>query len=437
MTPAGQKYLRMWQGLVIGATAFLLYVVADTVFGIFYIPSPYASHPERLQSPSYLNEPYFSEQFLTESFTQPGGWITPDGTRLVLPKEYHGEFFNVDILEPTNLTYRRTIYPSLEGEGATTILLLGGSTVYSSEVPDEYTIASQLSAILTKWQGRRYTTINAGVTSASSMQEIERLKMELRAGLRPDVVISFGGVNDVLQGVYFGNPDGVMFENSLRPPTVSENGLKTRLKALMPERLLEILRKVVAAVSAEHIYQALMAWRRNEGARETPGHMRDEERIRGLVQRTKVKYFENMLEGHTMAARGGFQYIAVVQPHIYSAQYENDSVDIELAAKLESRRRPLLDVAFNRAFPSLQETVHELRDQGVAAYDCSKILLSKTGNIFFDSHHVNATGNKLIACALASLVVERSESPAPDANGRFQECEKLLGGLAVCGRHGS
>lgn len=437
MPLGGQTYLRMRQGLVVAVITLLLYVVVDTTFGFFYAPKPYDSHPERLHSPSYLNEPYFSEQFLSESFTQPGGWITPEDTRLVLPKEFHGKYFNVDILKPTNLPYRRTINPNIDSEDVATILLLGGSTVYNSEVPDELTVASQLSAILTGWQGRKYATINAGVTSVVSMQEIERLKMELRGGLKPNIVISYGGLNDVLQGVYLGNPDGVMFEHSRRAQTLDENSLKNRLKALMPDRLIEILKKTVATVSLEHIYRALMAKRKNEGPRETPGHMRDEERIRSLVQRTKAQYIENMLEGHNIAKRGGFQFIAVVQPHIYSAQHENNFADIRLVAELDSRRLPLLDVAFNRATPSMQEAVNELRDQGVAAYDCSKIFLSKTGNIFLDSHHVNATGNKLIACALASLVVERSGSPAPGSNEQFQECKKILGSLPVCRNHGS
>jgi lysophospholipase L1-like esterase len=431
--------IRLWirQALIIAITTVVLYVVIDTAFGVFYKPKPYASHIERLHSPSYIDEPYFSEQFLAESFSQPGGWLTPEGTRLVLPQEFHGDFFNVDILKPTGLTYRRTINPSADGESATTILLLGGSTIYNSEVPDEYTVASQLSAILSKWQGHRYVTINAGVTSASSVQEIERLKMELKAGLRPDIVISYGGVNDVLQGVYFGNPDGVMFDNSKRAPAVVESGLKSRLKALMPESLLEAYRKVRATVSGKHIYQAIMAQRRNEGARETPGHLKDEQRIQDLVKRTKGKYFENMLEGHNLARSSGFQFISVVQPHMYSTQYANNYADIRLAEELEARRLPMADVAFRRAHPGLQKAVKELRDQGVAAHDCSAILLSRTSNIFLDSHHVNAAGNKIIACALASLVVERSESPISDPNGQLQECEKVLGSLPVCGQHGS
>ena len=433
MTLGDWLYLRIKQGLIVGAITLLLYLVIDTTFGFLYTPKPYASSIERLNSPSYINEPYFSERFLAESFTQPGGWLTPEGTRLVLPKEFHGDFFNVDVLEPSGMPYRRTINPDTPAGDPIKILLLGGSTIYNSEVPDEYTVASQLSGILTDWQGRRYMTFNAGVTSVSSLQEIDRLKVELQNGLRPDIVISYGGVNDVLQGIYFGNPDGVMFENSQRAPTVTESNLKSRVKALMPAGLMEFQRKVRAAVSGKHIYQALMEKQRNDGEREAPIHMKDENHIRNLVVKAKKKYLENMMEGQRLSREFGFKFISVLQPHLYAGQYANDTPDIKLATKLEDQRLPLVDVAFARAYPALREAVGELNNEKVVAHDCSNIFLAKQKNIFLDSHHVNSVGNKMIACALASLVIGHVESGMSDENKAFQECSKILGCLPACG----
>ncbi len=426
-------HLWMRQWAIIGLITLLLYFVIDTTFGFLHAPKPYASHIERLNSPSYLYEPYFSERFLAESFTQPGGWLTPEGTRLVLPKEFHGDFFNVDALEPSGLPYRRTINPVTPAGDPIKILLLGGSTIYNSEVPDEYTVASQLSGILTGWQGRRYMTFNAGVTSVSSLQEIERLKVELQNGLRPDIVISYGGVNDVLQGIYFGNPDGVMFENSQRAQTVVENNLKSRVKALIPVGLMEFQRKARAAVSGKHIYQALMEKQRNEGEREAPIHMKDEKHIQDLVAKAKKKYLENMMEGQRLSREFGFKFISVIQPHVYAGRYANDTPDIKLATELEARRLPLVDVAFARAYPALREAVGELHNEKVVAHDCSNIFLAKQNNIFLDSHHVNAVGNKMIACALASLVIGHVESGVAVKSKTLQECSKILGSLPACG----
>ena len=65
-----------------------------------------------------------------------------------MPVEIHGRYFNVDRLTPTNLFYRRTINspdsgnPPETGRPEVTVLFLGGSNVYGSEVPDEMTIPS-------------------------------------------------------------------------------------------------------------------------------------------------------------------------------------------------------------------------------------------------------------------------------------------------------
>ncbi len=202
--------------------AVTLYVILDVSFGIIKPLKPYASSPERLTARAYVNEPYFSEEFLIESFVQPGGWISPEGTKLIFPQEFHGKFINVDILPPVNAPYRRTIndIPAeiLKRENKDNfkkILILGGSTTYCGQVPDSYTIASNLAKNLkTAPTQEKYFILNAGVTSANSSQEIERLTYELDRGLRPDMVIIYDGVNDITQGIYFGDPDGVMFSHN-------------------------------------------------------------------------------------------------------------------------------------------------------------------------------------------------------------------------------
>jgi len=84
-----------------------------------------------------------------------------------------------------------------------TVLLLGGSTVYGPEVPDDQTLASQLSARLNELDpGHSYAVYNAGVFAADSLQERDRLAYEFDRGLKPDIVISFGGGMDIVDGVY-------------------------------------------------------------------------------------------------------------------------------------------------------------------------------------------------------------------------------------------
>jgi hypothetical protein len=427
--------LALKQSLVILAISGLLFLLVDTTFGLLGKPKPYATHRERLTSPSYEGEPYFSERFLVESFTQPGGWLTPEGTRLVLPREFHGEYFNVDVLAPTGLTYRRTVQGDARGTVPTTILLLGGSTIYNSEVPDELTVASQLSSVLSGWSGRSFVVINAGVTSASSVQEIERLGYELKNGLRPDVVVSYGGVNDVLQGTYFGNPDGVMFEGSMRPSQATEDGAKGRVIRLIPEGVLRVYRAARSLVSGTHIFRALVIRRKSEGASRSPGHLGDGMAVKELVRRTRDRYVESMLEGEQIARRNGFRFVSVLQPHLYSAPYADGLPDLELAREAENRRMPGVELAFTSAYPSLREAVGQLRGRGVSAYDCSRLLLARTSNIFLDSHHVNSNGDRLIACALATILAEGEGGPTSGSEAWLEGCRDLMGNRPACGDH--
>ena len=55
------------------------------------------SHTEFRASrpPPYKDAYFFSDEFIKESVLQPGNWITPPGTRLVIPGDFQGKYFNV------------------------------------------------------------------------------------------------------------------------------------------------------------------------------------------------------------------------------------------------------------------------------------------------------------------------------------------------------
>ena len=88
------------------------------------------------QPAPYRDAPYFSREFVAESFAQPGGWGTPEGTRRVIPNGFAGTHFHA-----ANGRRRTAFQPEASER---TAYLFGGSTMYSSEVPDEHTIASNL-----------------------------------------------------------------------------------------------------------------------------------------------------------------------------------------------------------------------------------------------------------------------------------------------------
>ncbi len=173
----------------------VFFVLLLSIEGLFRInelvrkKDKYWTHQEfRLTRPEpYSRSSYFSEKFINESFFQPNGWLTPKGTNLIIPNNYEGVFFHVkNNIRHTSFHVKnpkRNVY------------LFGGSTVYCSEVPDEFTIASQLQKMLN--EGNYLINVfNYGVTSVHSGQELERLRRDLKIKYG-DMVFFYDGVNDV------------------------------------------------------------------------------------------------------------------------------------------------------------------------------------------------------------------------------------------------
>jgi lysophospholipase L1-like esterase len=378
---------------LIALIVIILYTVFDVVFGIIKPLKPYASNPERLTAKAYLNEPYFSEDFLVESFVQPGGWESPEGTKLILPQEFHGKYFNVDILPPTNLTYRRTInhisdqaLKNIKKKNFKIIIILGGSTVYCSEVPDDLTIASFLSKRLTtSHPEEEFYILNAGVTSANSSQELQRLKYELDRGLRPDIVISYNGINDITNGIYFGDPDGVMFCNDKR------------------NRLKETIRKIISL----NFYYYMRKKSESEAQRRPPDHITNMKMLESLAYKTKENYKANILKMHDLSKVYNFRLIIMLQPNLYTTNPSNNKESIAEIKRLAELRTPKIGQAFSIGYPLLRKEILEIRAEGVEAFDISNIFNLANQDVFIDMLHVNSGGNKIVAESMEKILTSR------------------------------
>jgi lysophospholipase L1-like esterase len=378
---------------LIALIVIILYTVFDVVFGIIKPLKPYASNPERLTAKAYLNEPYFSEDFLVESFVQPGGWESPEGTKLILPQEFHGKYFNVDILPPTNLTYRRTInhisdqaLKNIKKKNIKIIIILGGSTVYCSEVPDDLTIASFLSKRLTtSHPEEEFYILNAGVTSANSSQELQRLKYELDRGLRPDIVISYNGINDITNGIYFGDPDGVMFCNDKR------------------NRLKETIRKIISL----NFYYYMRKKSESETQRRPPDHITNMKMLESLAYKTKENYKANILKMHDLSKVYNFRLIIMLQPNLYTTNPSNNKESIAEIKRLAELRTPKIGQAFSIGYPLLRKEILEIGAEGVEAFDISNIFNLANQDVFIDMLHVNSGGNKIVAESMEKILTSR------------------------------
>ena len=153
----------------------------------------------RIQRPKpYKNADFFSEDFLRESFFQPGGWNISEKTGDVSPKDFSGRYFN------TFNGIRKTSFQPEKFESK--VYIFGDSTVYGSEVPDEHTIPSQLQVLFNKLYPEKYIVLNYGIASFSSDKQLKMLKTvnDLKQG---DIVIFYEGINEVFVNIFYANID--------------------------------------------------------------------------------------------------------------------------------------------------------------------------------------------------------------------------------------
>jgi hypothetical protein len=113
---------------------------------------------------------------------------------------FHAPRLNVD--EATPLPIRRTIQKSPNPAGRPlTIWVFGGSTMFGWGVPDEETMASHLSAILSRdLPDRSVAVTNHGHSYFFSSQELALFQMLLRRGDHCDIAVFLDGLNEA--GIY-------------------------------------------------------------------------------------------------------------------------------------------------------------------------------------------------------------------------------------------
>jgi hypothetical protein len=111
---------------------------------------------------------------------------------------FRGTYITVD-----SLGHRVTPLPPSNGGRAVRVFFLGGSTTFGwyqradSTMPAE--AARRMQALL--GDSAHVEVTNFGVPGHTFMQEILELELQLRAGARPDVVVFYDGINDVMATV--------------------------------------------------------------------------------------------------------------------------------------------------------------------------------------------------------------------------------------------
>src|SRR5262249_17873759 len=141
------------------------------------------------------------------------------------------------------------------------LLLIGSSTVYNAEVPDDLTIASCLQGLINSQTGGGLEVLNYGASGVKASQQLERLRtLELRP---EDIVVFYDGTADAMQGVFYANFDGWI---------VGENR----------KHLDNLIAKNRAVIEAAARYSRFFNWLYARSTNFLPEHLQHPEKIAAL-----------------------------------------------------------------------------------------------------------------------------------------------------------
>ena len=376
-----KRTLRQW-GIDLGlfaASVVLALGLAEggcRVYSSFHPPPATTHYQFRIARPApYQNADYFSRAFIDESFAQPGGWKT-DPAFGWMPNDYHGKHFNVaggkrrttDAPEPTKAKGR--------------VLVFGGSTVYCSEVPDALTICSWLQRILNEQGKGDYAIENLGATTITIQQQVARLQLEpVRPG---DVVVFYDGVNDVLQSIFYNNPDGNIIDES-----------RKQLEGLSP--VSRFLFKVHRRLAP---YSAFVAVLLNPVKPASTAKAFDP----SIVTVAAGQYKRSILKAAEFCRTQGAQFVHFLQPCLLAAPpksaYEKSLLQNGWLTA------PGMDRAFEIGYPALRRSCQESSEAGAPNFDLSACLDSRTEEVYLDYAHVNHAANRIIARAIHDRLVK-------------------------------
>jgi hypothetical protein len=367
--------------LVVGGSlfAFLLIEVGCRVCLLMPSLAPPITRGEFRKScpPPYQGADYFSDDFLKESTRcmRPG---PPIPVGYAITADFAGRYINV-----SNNTRHTTDQPE---RFTNKVYLFGGSTIFNSEVPDQWTVPSCLQRLLERQSPGRWCVENHGACAMIANQQTERL---LDLTLRPgDVVLFYDGVNDVYYPIYNGNPLGWHRGDD-------HDGGVRQFNAT--QRFLYLL----CLDHKETLASARVLFRLLDGV--SPRNL-TQRRLKRHLSTAEWGYWNGVRQARAATVRQGGRFYHFLQPHLFSLRkptaYEQQLIANDLKAM------PGLDRAFALGYPCLRSGLASAAKEGLVSFDLTDLFDKRDPGeeYYLDFCHVNHVANQRIAEALFDRV---------------------------------
>ena len=252
------------------------------------------------------------------------------------------------------------------------VVFLGGSTMWGEGADNHSTIPAHF----VRQAGQPLRAHNLGESAFNAFQGYLFLRMHILDGLRPDLVVSYDGINNVEGLCRAGNrPIGHGRELQIRE---AMRGLDQRRvpDALTPRYLVLPIREFIAKLR-----------QRSAAEREDPYRLicsSDPQRARAVAKKLVDSWDTTM----QLAESVGAQFIAVLQPSAYTGTPRTDHIDLNPTVKDE----------YDAVYGLVRELLADPRYLALSrrVLDMTNAL-DNAGYVYIDPQHLSPNGNEIIA----------------------------------------
>lgn len=311
---------------------------------------------------AYELSSFYGPDFISESRDGEASGHFNESRRIL--NDFSGRYINI------SSGIRNTTDQPSKSKG--TIYVFGGSTIFSAEVPDWYTIPSYIQRRLGAQHG--YKVINMGVPSMNSAQQLQKL-FETRI-IKNDVVIFYDGVNDVIYNAYYGYKDGLNINSEIFKK--NKSFFKDELIPFFQSIHMQYLALALSRLGKSLKYKTSLS-------------------VDSLSTTTALNYKNNIQRAAKYVKDSGGIFIHFLQPNLV-IQDKNmlTKNQIYLLNNYELTPPGLAEV-FLETHPKLQSVSQDLLAEGVHSFDISHGLESSGREVYLDYCHINEYGNELVS----------------------------------------
>lgn len=295
-------------------------------------------------------------------------------------KPVQNQFNNVD-----SIGNRVTIQKNAASEKV--IRFFGGSTMWGSYVDDSSSIPSLFGKCISK-----YRIINNGETGFNSRQNLALFSNLLIKQEPIDFIVFYDGVNDVdqlcnKQISLLGHSREVQMREALI--TVNSTGSYFNGK----DGIFGLLKELVSKILFE---KTLIVSRKIHGKifKKPPVSLYCCESDLKKANRVANHLLNTWKLAHQLAEKNGIQFIAILQPNIYTGKQKENHQKLE--------QRIYLDENFKNVYSILKKEIVKYD----WIYNFTEIFDKEERPLYFDFCHLNEQGNKIVANKICEIIRE-------------------------------